>query len=394
MASVDNSAWDASKAWSNGADSDDPAAFYKGICAGEKSDGDPDTQAHWALPHHYHPGDAPNAAGVRNGLSRIDQTQGLKNKSAAQSHLESHMTSIQAQEKSAGMKIGRAERGLPSGQARMPVFASKLRAQMVQRDGKSFFQVEGYATVFNTPYVMYDMFGDYTEQVASTALDVSLSRSPDVSFLLNHRGMTMARTTNGTLELSKDATGLKMVALLNADRADVRDLASAINDKLIDEMSFAFMIDEDGFEWNEDYSSLTLTRIDIDRGDVSAVNYGANPYTSISARAPEIIREIRELPAGALAEAQRAINERARGVLDAAAQSHIDLHVRVAQDHARHLRELALAGVADWPAEDATDEGETAEDADSTSAERSAEQPKATGMSVDLLLKRYQALDM
>jgi ATP-dependent protease ClpP protease subunit len=92
-ADVDNSPWDASKAWANGAASDDPAAFYKGICAGRKA-GDPSTQAAWALPYKYHPGDAPNAAGVRNALARIGQTQGLTNKGEAQALLERLMKQV------------------------------------------------------------------------------------------------------------------------------------------------------------------------------------------------------------------------------------------------------------------------------------------------------------
>jgi ATP-dependent protease ClpP protease subunit len=92
-ASVDNSPWDASRAMHSGAQSDSPASFYKAICAGRRS-GDPDNASSYALPHHYHPGDAPNAAGVRNALARISQTQGLTNKDAAQSHLESHMRAI------------------------------------------------------------------------------------------------------------------------------------------------------------------------------------------------------------------------------------------------------------------------------------------------------------
>lgn len=91
---VDNSPWDASKAWHNGAESDDPAAFYKGICAGEKTDGDPATQAHWALPYKYHPSDPPNAAGVRNALARFSQTKGLKNESEARATLEAAMKKI------------------------------------------------------------------------------------------------------------------------------------------------------------------------------------------------------------------------------------------------------------------------------------------------------------
>lgn len=92
-ADVDNSPWDASKAWHNGAESDDPEAFYRGICAGKKA-GDPSTQAGWALPYKYHPSDPPNAAGVRNALARLNQTQGLLNKKDAQDTLETAMKKI------------------------------------------------------------------------------------------------------------------------------------------------------------------------------------------------------------------------------------------------------------------------------------------------------------
>jgi len=92
-ADADESAWDASKAWANGAASDDPAAFYNGICAGKKA-GDPATQAAHALPHHYHPGDAPNRHGVSAALGRIGSTQDLTNEAAARSHLEAHQSAM------------------------------------------------------------------------------------------------------------------------------------------------------------------------------------------------------------------------------------------------------------------------------------------------------------
>jgi ATP-dependent Clp endopeptidase proteolytic subunit ClpP len=92
-ADVDNSPWDAGKAWAAGAASDDPAAFYKGICAGRKS-GDPSTQDAWALPYKYSPSSAPNAAGVRNALARLSSTQGLTNKGEAESLLEKLMKTI------------------------------------------------------------------------------------------------------------------------------------------------------------------------------------------------------------------------------------------------------------------------------------------------------------
>ena len=90
---VDNSPWDASKAWHNGAESDDPAAFYGGICAGKK-DGDKATQAAWALPYKYHPGDPPNADGVKAALSRLPQTQGLTNEAEAKATLQAAMKKV------------------------------------------------------------------------------------------------------------------------------------------------------------------------------------------------------------------------------------------------------------------------------------------------------------
>lgn len=92
-ADVDNTPWDANKAWHNGATSDDPAAFYKAICAGKKA-GDPTKQSSWALPYRYTPSSAPNAAAVRNGLARIDQTQGLINKAKALAKLQKLMRKI------------------------------------------------------------------------------------------------------------------------------------------------------------------------------------------------------------------------------------------------------------------------------------------------------------
>jgi HK97 family phage prohead protease len=178
---------------------------------------------------------------------------------------------------------------------RMVAFPAEYRYKIVEKNGKEFFEVSGYATVFDKPYTMYDMFGPFTETVDATALDKSLANDPDVAFLTNHRGVTMARTTNDTLELDANNKGLKIRGLLNTERADVKLLMSAIKDELIDEMSFAFMLN-DG-EWNEEYDAFTITEADINRGDVSAVNYGANPYTSIEARSYTFMHELKDMPA-------------------------------------------------------------------------------------------------
>lgn len=186
---------------------------------------------------------------------------------------------------------------IPNGQARSQPFKAQLRAANVIVNGQERVKLTGTASVVEKRYRMYDMFGEYDEVVDQRAFEKTLAQKPDVAYLLNHRGMTMARTTNGTLNLSADRDGLQTEAFVNPKRSDVNDLVIAIEDRDVTEMSFAFQI-LDG-EWNDDYTEFRILEVDLDRGDVSAVNYGANPYTSVAARQNEVIADFRRLPEGA-----------------------------------------------------------------------------------------------
>jgi HK97 family phage prohead protease len=183
------------------------------------------------------------------------------------------------------------------GGARSLAFPAQLRAKLEKRNGQELYHLNGIASVTDTPYEMWDMFGPYEEIVEHSAFDDTLAAEPDVAFLVNHRGVTMARTTNGTLDLGMVDEGLGSDAWLNPKRQDVSDLVVAVDDKNITEMSFAFMLEE-GW-WSDDFSTFKISKVDINRGDVSAVNYGANPYTSIAARSREILADLEHLPAGA-----------------------------------------------------------------------------------------------
>lgn len=141
--------------------------------------------------------------------------------------------------------------------------------------------VEGYASVVDTGYEMYDWAGAYTEVVNAGAFTRTLNASPQVQLLLNHGGLAMAYTSAGTLQLSEDATGLHMSADLNTSRTDVRDMLAAIDDGNVDEMSFAFRVTRQ--QWSPDYDQRNIQEVDIHRGDVSVVNFGANPATSVGA---------------------------------------------------------------------------------------------------------------
>lgn len=143
-------------------------------------------------------------------------------------------------------------------------------------------RVEGYASVVEQGYEMWDWLGSYTEVVRSGAFTRTLNASPQVQLLLNHGGLAMAYTKAGTLRLAEDTTGLHMAADVNPARGDVRDMLAALDDGDVDEMSFAFRVTRQ--QWSPDFDQRDILEVDIHRGDVSVVNFGANPLTSVSAR--------------------------------------------------------------------------------------------------------------
>jgi HK97 family phage prohead protease len=212
-----------------------------------------------------------------------------------------------------GIQRARCMAPLDVGLVRRMTVPAVLRSTLETRAGspdenREWNHLSGVASTTETAYEMWDMFGPYTEKVSATAFNNSLARNPDVAFLVNHTGLTMARTTNGKLTLSAGPQGLVIDAWLNPDRNDVRDLGIAITDGDIDQMSFAAMLEEG--QWNEDYTEFVMLQLDLDRGDVSAVNYGANPTTSISARARRVMDEVDRLPTGAARIAMRHLQVR------------------------------------------------------------------------------------
>lgn len=147
--------------------------------------------------------------------------------------------------------------------------------------------VEGYATTFNQPYLLYDGGGyRVMEQIAPTAF--AQCDMTDVVMQYDHEGRVFARNRNNTLALSVDATGLKMTADLGG--TDIgRQLYQEIKGGYTDKMSFGFVVAEDQRTSTMDYNTgvetvlRTITKIKK-LYDVSAVSIPANDMTSISAR--------------------------------------------------------------------------------------------------------------
>lgn len=158
--------------------------------------------------------------------------------------------------------------------------------------------VEGYATTFNQPYLLYDSrYYKIIEQIEPTAFEgCDMS---DVIMQYDHKGRVFARTRNGTLSLAVDAIGLKVTADLSGTEIG-RQLYQEIKGGYTDKMSFGFVVEEDQRVSTEDYETgvETVTRTITKFKklyDVSAVSIPANDMTSISARrfADGVIGEIK-----------------------------------------------------------------------------------------------------
>jgi uncharacterized protein len=150
----------------------------------------------------------------------------------------------------------------------------------------------GFASMTGVPYPIGDMF---TETIERGAFKRPLNNPElDVQLLVNHRGLPLARTTSGTLELREIERGLFAEAPgLDRDDPDVRALEPKMRRGDVTEMSFAFRaLDE---EWNEDYTHRSLRSVDIHRGDVSIVSYGASSSTTATLRSDEARALIGEL---------------------------------------------------------------------------------------------------
>ena len=143
----------------------------------------------------------------------------------------------------------------------------------------SDYYVEGFATTFNKPYLLYELDGvKYYEEIDRHALDeADLS---DVIMQYDHQGKVLARLSNGTLGLEPTEKGLFIFADLSKSQA-AKELYEEIKNGLITKMSWAFTVAED--KYNREIRTRTITKIKKVY-DVSAVSIPANNDTEISAR--------------------------------------------------------------------------------------------------------------
>lgn len=204
-------------------------------------------------------------------------------------------------------------------QARVTVRVQRLELRAGGDSG--LLTYEGWASVTDAAYEMWDMFGPYTEKVSPGAFTKTLAQTEpplDVPLVLQHDALRrIARTTNGSLSLDEDDIGLHVLAPeLDPTDLDVAYIAPKLRSGLIDEMSFKFRILKGS--WSPDWMEYHIDEVDIHRGDVAIVAYGANPHTVGSG--------LRQTPADLTDEEARSLYE--------------TLKVRFADAARRHVPEL------------------------------------------------------
>lgn len=144
-----------------------------------------------------------------------------------------------------------------------------------QEDG---YIVEGYATTFDVPYDFG--YRGAKECICKSALaEADMS---DVIFQFDHQGMVMARQRNNTLAVMCDDHGLYVKADLSGS-AEGRNLHEAIKNGLVDRMSWAFIVADDGWDYDPNTRTSYVTKVSK-VFDVSAVSIPANEDTEIKAR--------------------------------------------------------------------------------------------------------------
>jgi HK97 family phage prohead protease len=154
-------------------------------------------------------------------------------------------------------------------------------------DGKML--VEGYAITYETPATHQIGSRKFTETIKRGALDKTDMKDVPLRYNHNDNVMIMARTRNKSLRLIKDEKGLKIEAEL-LDTQSNRDLYKGIQEGLIDKMSFAFRVADQGDTWTFGEKETTRDVNDIERlYDVSVVDTPFYDSTSIYARSLELL---------------------------------------------------------------------------------------------------------
>jgi len=206
----------------------------------------------------------------------------------------------------------------------------------IQLRGTAPPKIVGYAAVFNSLSV--PLWG-FREKIAPGAFTKSLASNPDVRALFNHDpNLILGRTKSRTLSLAEDERGLK-IDIEPPNSPTGENVLEAIRRGDVDQMSFAFRVVADAWEYSKTGDDDIRTLQEVDLIDVSPVTYPAYPETSVDLR--QIPAAVLDRIRGRLA-AGLEVSEDERRVL-ASDPPMLAAHIEVEQEQLKMLLQLARA---------------------------------------------------
>ncbi len=288
---INEGTWSFSAADGNALLGDNDWAEYGKWFLAVDSDADAETKEHYKYP--FGKGGEIYRRGVIAAKQRASQQGQTAISEAADGLLEAIDKKLEKEEEKSR---GTAER-------RFVPFAGEMRA-LKKDDGGML--IEGYPIV----YGRYANLWGFKEIILAGAATEALERSSELVLWNHATDQPMAARKNGTLEVKEDEHGVWI-------RAEVsktfwgRNGYEAIQNGLVDKMSFAFDIESDSWSW-KDFDGVKIEVREIKKlamiYDYSAVTFPAYEDTEVTARGRRLALRNRSEP-GAPGEASTAVLE-------------------------------------------------------------------------------------
>jgi hypothetical protein len=173
--------------------------------------------------------------------------------------------------------------------------------------GDGQMTVAGHASVFNR--LSLDL-GGFREIIAPNAFSRPLDADPDVHLLWDHdTSLVLARTRNKTLDLRQDPLGLHFWGRV-APTSYAADLRVLMERGDVDQASFAFTVEEDSWDMDDDENVVrTVTQVG-ELYDVTITAKGAYPQTDASLRTLQEAISRQRIPGLTVERAQELARER------------------------------------------------------------------------------------
>ena len=154
-----------------------------------------------------------------------------------------------------------------------------LTSKFETREAEDGLYIEGYFSVFNTNY---DIFEGASESIAPGAFSKTLGN--DIRALIDHETrLVLGRNKSGTLELREDSHGLWGRIKINPNDQDALNLYERVKRGDVDQCSFGFQIVNEETDFRED-GSVHWTIKEVNLFEVSVVTFPAYEDTSVTAR--------------------------------------------------------------------------------------------------------------